>query len=204
MLSMLQAHGLDAGPTQRPLLAGAAAGVLADIPALAVLVAFRSLDAPTQFTGTSPAIIALAFSGLLLIGGLIYGWLFQRAANDPRGGWLFGLSFGFVLWMVGPVPLLQWLRSRSCVAIPRQGCCWACSCGASLWGSPFPLSIGGSTPVWGTVAPALSGSDPMQPRLIPSPGEADSWSRVDGGASREGSSVPITETRYQTLPRDPA
>ena len=109
MLSMLQAHGLDAGPTQRPLLAGAAAGIIADAPALAVLVAFRSLDATIQFTGTSPAIVALAFSTLLLIGGLIYGWLFQRAANDPRGGWLFGLSFGFVLWMVGPVPLLQWL-----------------------------------------------------------------------------------------------
>src|SRR5215213_149006 len=112
MLSMLQAHGLDAGPTQRPLLAGAAAGIIADAPALAVLVAFRSLDATIQFTGTSPAIVALGFSTLLLIGGLIYGWLFQRAANDPRGGWLFGLSFGFVLWMVGPVPLLQWLPAE--------------------------------------------------------------------------------------------
>ena len=28
MLRMLQAHGLDAGPTQRPLLAGAIAGVI--------------------------------------------------------------------------------------------------------------------------------------------------------------------------------
>jgi hypothetical protein len=36
----------------------------------------------------------------------------QRAANDPRGGWLFGLAFGFVLWMLVPIPLLQWLPHR--------------------------------------------------------------------------------------------
>lgn len=40
--------------------------------------------------------------------GVLYGWLFQRAANDPRGGWLFGMAYGFVLWMLGPIPLLQW------------------------------------------------------------------------------------------------
>ena len=48
----------------------------------------------------------------MLLGGILYGWLFQRAANDPRGGWLFGLAFGFVLWMLGPVPLLQWLPDQ--------------------------------------------------------------------------------------------
>jgi hypothetical protein len=37
MLEMLKAHGLDPGPTQRPLLAGAIAGVLSDVPALALL-----------------------------------------------------------------------------------------------------------------------------------------------------------------------
>ena len=42
MLRMLQAHGLDAGPTQRPLLAGAIAGVSAVIPALSVLAGFQS------------------------------------------------------------------------------------------------------------------------------------------------------------------
>jgi hypothetical protein len=109
MLRMLQAHGLDAGPTQRPLLAGAIGGVLAAVPALAVLVGFGSLDAPAVATGTSVFAAGLTFAGLMLLGGVLYGWLFQRAANDPRGGWLFGLAFGFVVWMLGPVPLLQWL-----------------------------------------------------------------------------------------------
>ena len=48
----------------------------------------------------------------MLLGGILYGLLFRRAANDARGGWLFGLSFGFVLWMLGPVPLLQWLPDQ--------------------------------------------------------------------------------------------
>ena len=112
MLRMLRAHGLDAGPTQRPLLAGAIAGVLAAAPALAVLIGFQALDAPARAAGASVFVAALAYVGLMLLGGILYGWLFQRAANDPRGGWLFGMAFGFVLWMLGPVPLLQWLPDQ--------------------------------------------------------------------------------------------
>jgi hypothetical protein len=97
MLSMLQAPGLDAGPTQRPLLAGAAAALVAAVPALAVMFLFGSLDAPARSTGTSRIMAAVLYGGALLVGGLLYGWLFQRAANDVRGGWLLGLAFGFIL-----------------------------------------------------------------------------------------------------------
>src|SRR4051794_39195808 len=109
MLRILRAHGLDAGPTQRPLLAGAIAGLIADIPAIALLGLFGSLGTLGLATGTSPLVAGLAYGTMMLLGGVLYGWLFQRAANDPRGGWLFGLAFGFVLWMLGPIPLLQWL-----------------------------------------------------------------------------------------------
>ena len=112
MLSMLQAHGLEAGPTQRPFLAGLAGGLVASLPATAVLVAFGSLDAIAQATEVRTWGAGLAYVGMLLLGGLLYGGLFQRAANDRRGGWLFGLAFGFVLWMLGPIPLLQWVPDR--------------------------------------------------------------------------------------------
>ncbi|MDJ0448850.1 hypothetical protein [Methylocystis sp. JR02] len=112
MLEILRAHGLDAGPTQRPLLAGMAASIVADIPALGLLQAFGSLGALAQATHASVILPALAYIGLMLLGGVLYGWLFQRAANDPRGGWLFGMAFGFVLWMLGPIPLLQWLPTQ--------------------------------------------------------------------------------------------
>ncbi|WP_363351956.1 hypothetical protein [Methylocystis echinoides] len=109
MLKILLAHGLDAGPTQRPLLAGAAASLVADVPALWLLHAFKSLDALGRAANFSIVAAALGYIGMMLFGGVLYGWLFQRAANDPRGGWLFGMAFGFVLWMLGPIPLLQWL-----------------------------------------------------------------------------------------------
>ncbi|MCB8822908.1 hypothetical protein [Microvirga rosea] len=112
MLKMLRAHGLDAGPTQRPFLAGAIAGVTAAIPALLVLAGFQSLDAPARTIGTSAVATGLVYAGVMLLGGILYGWLFQRAANDMRGGWLFGMAFGFVLWMIGPIPLLQWLPDQ--------------------------------------------------------------------------------------------
>jgi hypothetical protein len=109
MLEMLQAHGLDAGPTQRPLLAGAIAGLLADLPALALLAAFGTFDQLVDAAGGSwPSVIALHAAAMAL-GGIGYGLLFRRAANDPGGGWLFGMSYGFLLWLVLAVPLLQWL-----------------------------------------------------------------------------------------------
>lgn len=109
MLKMLQAHGLDAGPMQRPLLAGALGGVIAAVPAVTILIVFQSLNEPARAAGTSVVSAGGAYVGLMLLGGVMYGWLFQRAANDPWGGWLFGLAFGFVVWMLGPIPLLQWL-----------------------------------------------------------------------------------------------
>jgi Na+/proline symporter len=136
MLRMLQAHGLDAGPTQRPLLAGALAGVLAAVPALAVLAGFQSLDEPARATSTSVLIAGFAYVGLMLFGGILYGWLFQRAANDLRGGWLFGMAFGFVVWMLGPIPLLQWLPGEPILrGYPAAGLLLA----QLLWG--FTLGV---------------------------------------------------------------
>jgi hypothetical protein len=135
MLSMLQAHGLDAGPTQRPLLAGAVAGLIATGPTLFVLLLFGSLEAPVHATGSSFPIAIVACGVLFLIGGILYGGLFRRAANDVQGGWLFGLAFGFVLWMVGPVPLLQWLPDEPILrGYPAAGLLL----GQLLWG----LSLG--------------------------------------------------------------
>ena len=34
----------------------------------------------------------------------------MRAANDRRGGWLFGIGFGFLLWMLGPSTVVYWMR----------------------------------------------------------------------------------------------
>jgi hypothetical protein len=109
MLEILRAHGLEAGPTQRPLLVGALSGMVADLPAIAILTVFGSFVPLGVASAHGPWLAAGLHLAAMGVAGLAYGAIFQRAANDPRGAWLFGLAYGFVVWMLGPVPLLQWL-----------------------------------------------------------------------------------------------
>jgi hypothetical protein len=140
MLSMLRAHGLDAGPTQRPLLTGFLTSLPADVPAIATLHAFGTLGALADAANISAASAALAVVACMALGGLLYGSLFRRAANDQRGGWLFGLAFGFLLWMLGPIPLLQWLPVRPVLSgYPAMGLLL----GQLIWG----LTLGVAFPL---------------------------------------------------------
>src|SRR4051812_16394362 len=101
MPGFLSAHGYDPGPTQRPLLAGAISGVVATVPAIAILYAFGSLRVEASILGL-PQLKTVGLGWLAMaLAGAIYGRLFGRAANDMRGGWLFGMAFGFALWAAG-------------------------------------------------------------------------------------------------------
>ena len=106
MAGFLGAHGYDPGPTQRPLLAGAIAGLLATAPAIALLQAFGSLEVEARIIGISKVGIVGAGWIVMAIAGAVYSRLFGRAANDRRGGWLFGMAFGFVVWAAGAVLVL--------------------------------------------------------------------------------------------------
>ena len=106
MASFLAAHGYDPGPTQRPFLAGALSGLLATAPAIALLYAFGSLEAEARILGIGMMATLLAGWPLMALAGAVYARLFGRAANDVRGGWLFGMAFGFVVWAAGAVMVL--------------------------------------------------------------------------------------------------
>jgi hypothetical protein len=106
MAGFLSAHGYDPGPTQRPLLAGAISGVLATIPAIAILAAFGSLRVEARILGISLLLAVAAGSLAMALAGAVYGRLFGRAANDRHGGWLFAMAFGFALWAGGAVLIL--------------------------------------------------------------------------------------------------
>lgn len=106
MPSFLSAHGYDPGPTQRPFTAGALSGIVAAIPAVAILWSFGSLDVESQILSLSIALTLAIGSVAMAVAGAVYGRLFGRAANDRRGGWLFGMIFGFALWAVGAVFVL--------------------------------------------------------------------------------------------------
>ena len=53
MAGFLGAHGYEPGPTQRPLLAGAICGIVATVPAVAILYAFHSLRVEASILGLS-------------------------------------------------------------------------------------------------------------------------------------------------------
>ena len=148
MLEMLQAHGLDAGPTQRPLLAGAIAGVLSDVPAVALLVGSGSLATLSAELTASLYVVALVHAAAMGFAGVMYGLIFRRAANDAAGGWLFGISYGFLVWMVAAVPLLQWLPPQPLmVGMPAVGLfvgqlLWGLVLGASFRFVHAPLQSG--------------------------------------------------------------
>jgi hypothetical protein len=106
MPGFLGAHGYDPGPTQRPLLAGAISGVLATVPAIAILYLFGSLRVEARILRISELMTIAAGWLIMALAGAVYGRLFGRAANERRGGWLFGMVFGFGLWMAGAVMIL--------------------------------------------------------------------------------------------------
>jgi hypothetical protein len=106
MASFLAAHGYDPGPTQRPFVAGAISGSIATIPAIAFLLLFGSLRVEAQILGLPTWGTLAAGLPVMAAAGAVYGRLFGRAANEPRGGWLFGMAFGFALWAAGAVFVL--------------------------------------------------------------------------------------------------
>ncbi len=120
MMRFMRAHGGEAGPTQRPLIAGALSGLLAAIPAAGVFVAFGSFEVAAEEVMRLPktataALLLAAFTAA----GVVYGGFFQRAANDRRAGWMLGLAFGFLLWIAAPIvvlPLLGGARMAAGVA----------------------------------------------------------------------------------------
>jgi hypothetical protein len=118
MSGFLSAHGYDPGPSQRPLLAGAISGILGTVPAIAILVAFGSLKVEAEILRMSPLATLAGGWAAMAVAGAAYARFFGRAANAVRGGWLFGMSFGFALWATGAVLVLPLLSDGRAPAGP--------------------------------------------------------------------------------------
>ncbi|HEX2250403.1 MAG TPA: hypothetical protein VHH32_08625 [Gemmatimonadales bacterium] len=115
LMRFMRAHGQKPAPGQRPVTAGALAGLCAGVAALPLLVWSDALATVAAELSLSDRVLAAAYPAIALVAGGFYGAVFRRAANDRRGGWLFGISYGFLLWMVGPTALLQATLGRPLV-----------------------------------------------------------------------------------------
>lgn len=122
MPGFLSAHGYEPGPTQRPLLAGSISGVLATAPAILILKLFGSLNVEAEILGRSEVMTVAAGCLVMAAAGALHGRLFGRAANDARGGWLFGMAFGFALWAAGGAMILPLASGgRAPAGVPAVG-----------------------------------------------------------------------------------
>jgi hypothetical protein len=138
MSGFLAAHGYDPGPTQRPFVAGAIAGLLATPPSILLLHLLGSLAVEARILGL-PVILTIVVGCLAMaVAGALYARLLGRAANDVRGGWLFGMAFGFALWAAGAVFVLPLVGNGELPAGPPATgvflslVLWGCCLGALL------------------------------------------------------------------------
>lgn len=107
-IQYMRAHGNSAGPTHRPLLTGLLTGTIAAAPALAIRYLSGALASEASALGLDLWAAALIDVAIFSLSGLLYALIFQRAANEMCSGWLLGISFGFLIWVVGPVTLWNW------------------------------------------------------------------------------------------------
>jgi hypothetical protein len=122
MATFLSVQGFEPGPSQRPLTAGAIAGILATAPAIPILVWFGSLKVQAYILGHSVMLTLAIGWAAMAAAGAVYARLFGRAANTIHGGWLFGMSFGFALWAGGAVLVLPILSGgRAPAGAPALG-----------------------------------------------------------------------------------
>ena len=116
MNPFMRAHGYLPGPTQRPVAAGLLSGMVALAPALSLGWYSGTLATAANAVGMHPALGAITAAALAALGGGLYGRIFMRAANDRSGGWLFGIGFGFLLWMLGAGTVAYWVRQAPLVS----------------------------------------------------------------------------------------
>jgi hypothetical protein len=106
-MQYMRAHGNTPGPTQRPHLTGAIGGFIAAFPSGALLYWSGALAGAAASAGVGLWAAAVSDAIFAVLAGMLYAAIFKRAANDREGGWLFGISYGFLLWTLLPLTLWQ-------------------------------------------------------------------------------------------------
>jgi hypothetical protein len=111
-LQYMRAHGNTAGPTQRPLVTGALSGVIAFVAYEVILRLSGARASVADTLGINIWTSSGINLAVMILAGIVYGAIFKRAANDRSGGWIFGASYGFLLWMVAPITIWQLVTSQ--------------------------------------------------------------------------------------------
>lgn len=111
-IQYMRAHGNAAGPTHRPTLTGSLSGIIAAGPAIALRFWSGALESEEAALGLDIWLTSAIHLVIFALAALAYAYVFQRAANDVCSGWLLGISFGFLLWVIGPVTVWNWTTGK--------------------------------------------------------------------------------------------
>src|SRR3982751_392160 len=114
-MQYMRAHGNTPGPTELPYLTGAVTGLVAGSVSAALLYWSGTSAGIADSVHTRVLVVLACDTALSVAAGVLYAFVFKRAANDRRGGWLFGMGYGFLLWMFAPVTLWQLTTGRPVV-----------------------------------------------------------------------------------------
>lgn len=104
----LRAHPCRAGPppavgANRP---GAAAGLVGGLLFTLVMLQIGFLPTVARLVGSDSELVGFVVHLVIAeVVGAFYGVLFRRQAFDPSAGIGWGVSYGFVWWILGPLTL---------------------------------------------------------------------------------------------------
>jgi hypothetical protein len=108
---MMYVKGNEPTPDQRPYLAGFLAACIATLAAGWLLFLSGAIRSQAAALGIPRDLMIAVQAVIWLGGGVLFGRVFSRAAADPRGGWLFGISCGYLFWMLGPATTMMWIAA---------------------------------------------------------------------------------------------
>ena len=138
----MRAHGNSVQRGYRAWQSAAVAGFLAGWPALLLAWRTNGLAALVALMHLSLISMSLVGMGVMVLAGAAYGFMFPRAGADLAGCWLFGLAYGFLIWLIFPGALMPLVVGHPvAVGVAAAGLMFACLAYGLFVGILYPLVL---------------------------------------------------------------
>jgi hypothetical protein len=102
----MKAHGNAVQRGYPAWQSAAVSGFLAGWIALVIADRSGGLATMSREMRLTPFWMGVVGMAVMTATGAVYGLVFPRAAADRSGCWLFGLCFGFAIWLISPGALM--------------------------------------------------------------------------------------------------
>ena len=140
----MRAHGNTVQRGYRAWQSAAISGFIAGWPALLIADRTEGLLALSRVMSLTPFWTGAVGILVMTLSGALYGFLLPRAAADRAGCWLFGLCYGFAIWLLAPGAAMPLFLGGRPVAtgMAAAGLMAGCLAYGLVLGVLFPLVLG--------------------------------------------------------------